>query len=75
LVILNKGSVYARVLFRKVYEIELFKCTVTKLLIRKQQYVLFLISVFIVKWQIWYSLPSTTVSHVTRDENNGIYIG
>jgi hypothetical protein len=37
------------VLFRRVSEIELFRCTVRKLLIRKRYYVLFLIPVFIVQ--------------------------
>jgi hypothetical protein len=37
------------VLFRTVSEIQLFHCTVPKLLIRKRHYVLFLIPVFIVQ--------------------------
>jgi hypothetical protein len=37
------------VLFRTVSEIELFHCTVIKLLIRKRHYILFLIPVFIVQ--------------------------
>jgi hypothetical protein len=35
-----------------------FHCTVPKLLVRKTGYLLFLITVFIGKWQSWYSLPS-----------------
>jgi hypothetical protein len=41
-------SVYVCVLFRMVSKIELFHCTVAKLLI-KRYYILFLISVFIVQ--------------------------
>jgi hypothetical protein len=44
-VILSKNNV----LFRKVSEVELFHCTVPKLLIRKRYYVLFLLPVFIVQ--------------------------
>jgi hypothetical protein len=47
-VILRKICVCARVLFRTFSEIELFHCTVPKLLI-KRYYVLFLIPVFIVQ--------------------------
>jgi hypothetical protein len=39
----------ARVLFRTVSEIEIFHCTVPKLLLRKRYYVLFLIPLFIVQ--------------------------
>jgi hypothetical protein len=42
-------EVTVSVLFRTVSEIQLFHCTVPKLLIRKRYYVLFLISVFIVQ--------------------------
>jgi hypothetical protein len=45
----KETSVYVRVLFRTVSEIELFHCTLPKLLITKRYYVLFLITVFIVQ--------------------------
>jgi hypothetical protein len=48
-VILSKQTVYVRVPFRTVSEIQLFHRTVPKLLIRKRDYILFLISVFIVQ--------------------------
>jgi hypothetical protein len=41
-------------LFRTVSEIELFHCTVPKLLMTKRYYALFLISVLLFKWQSWY---------------------
>jgi hypothetical protein len=41
--------IYTCVLFRKVSEIQLFHCKVPQLLIRKRNYVLFLISLFIVQ--------------------------
>jgi hypothetical protein len=47
-VILSKKVYSTRVLFRTVSEIELFHCTVPKLLIRKRYYVLFLIPGLIV---------------------------
>jgi hypothetical protein len=46
-IIINKKCIC--VLFRAVSEIELFHCTVPKLLIGKRYYVLFLIPVFIVQ--------------------------
>jgi hypothetical protein len=42
-------SVYVRVSFPNVCEIEPFHCTVPKLLIRKRYYVLFLMPAFIVQ--------------------------
>jgi hypothetical protein len=45
----EQKCVYVRVQSRTVSEIELFHCTVPKLLIRKRYYVLFLIPVFIVQ--------------------------
>jgi hypothetical protein len=45
----KKKFVYTYVLFRTVSQIELFHCTVPKLLIRKRYYGLFLIPVFIVQ--------------------------
>jgi hypothetical protein len=48
-VILRKKCVCTCVLFRTVSEIELFHCTVPKLLIRKIYYVLLIIPVFIVQ--------------------------
>jgi hypothetical protein len=55
----KQKSIYTYVLFWTVSEIELFHCTVARLLI-KRYYVLYLIPVFIVfKWQNWYSLPRT----------------
>jgi hypothetical protein len=42
-VVLSKKNVYICVLFRTVSEIDLFHCTVPKLLIRKRCYALFLI--------------------------------
>jgi hypothetical protein len=46
----SKQNIYVHgVLFRTASEIELFHCTVPKLLIRKRYYVLFLIPVFIVQ--------------------------
>jgi hypothetical protein len=45
----QKKCICTCVLFRKVSEIELFHCTVPKLLIRKRYYVLFLIAAFIVQ--------------------------
>jgi hypothetical protein len=52
----KKNRVCTCVLFRTVSEIELFHCTVPKLLIRKRYYVSFLIPVFI--FQSRYNLPS-----------------
>jgi hypothetical protein len=45
----KQKSVYVRVLFQTVSEIELFHCTVPKLSIRKRYYVPFLIPMFIVQ--------------------------
>jgi hypothetical protein len=45
----QKECICTCVLFRTVSEIELFHCTVPKLLIRKRYYVMFLIPVFIVQ--------------------------
>jgi hypothetical protein len=45
----KQKSVYVHVLFRTVSEIELFHCTVPKLLIRRRYHILFLISAFIVQ--------------------------
>jgi hypothetical protein len=45
----SKQCICTCVLFRTVSEIELFHCTVAKLLIRKRYYVLFLMPVFIVQ--------------------------
>jgi hypothetical protein len=45
----KQKSVYVHVLFRMVSRIELFHCTVPKLLIRKRYYVLFLTVAFIVQ--------------------------
>jgi hypothetical protein len=45
----QKKCVCTRVLLHTVSEIEVFHCTVAKLLIRGGYYVLFLISVFIVQ--------------------------
>jgi hypothetical protein len=46
-VILSKKRIYTCILFRTVSEVELFHCTVSKLLIRKRYYVLFLIPVLV----------------------------
>jgi hypothetical protein len=48
-VILSKKYICTCVLFRTVSEIELFHCTVPKLLIRKTYYLRFLIPVFTVQ--------------------------
>jgi hypothetical protein len=48
-VILRKKCLCTYILFRTDSEIELFHCTVPKLLIRKRYYVLFLLPVFIVQ--------------------------
>jgi hypothetical protein len=48
-VILTKNCIFRGVLFRKISEIELFHCTVPKLLIRKRYYVLLLLPIFIVQ--------------------------
>jgi hypothetical protein len=45
----EKKRICTCVLFRTVSQIELFHCTVPKLLIRKRYYVLFLMPVFIVQ--------------------------
>jgi hypothetical protein len=45
----HKKCICTYVVFRTVSEIELFHCTVPKLLIRKRYYILFLIPVFIVQ--------------------------
>jgi hypothetical protein len=47
--ILSKEFICECVLFRTVYEIKIFHCTVPKLLIRMRYYVLFLTPVFIVQ--------------------------
>jgi hypothetical protein len=47
--ILSKMCICTCVLFRAVSVIELFHCTVPKLLVRRRYYVLFLIPVFIVQ--------------------------
>ena len=70
------NSVYVRVLFRTISEIELFHCTVAKLLI-KRCYILFLILVFIVgltklvQFTYYDTLskipPSTSVQFATRE--------
>jgi hypothetical protein len=49
LVILSKNCIHTCALFQTVSEIELFHCTVPKLLIRKRHYVQFLTTVFIVQ--------------------------
>jgi hypothetical protein len=49
LVSLKQKIVSICVLLRTVSEIEVFHCTVAKLLIRKRCYVLFLLSVFVVQ--------------------------
>jgi hypothetical protein len=58
--ILSKKFICTCVLFRTVSDIELFHCTVPKLLIRKRYYVLycFWYRYLLFKWQSWYSLPS-----------------
>jgi hypothetical protein len=45
----KQKSVYVHVLFQTVSEVELFHCTIPKLLIRKRYFILFLILVFIVQ--------------------------
>jgi hypothetical protein len=45
----KQKCIYTCVLFRTVFEIDLFHCTVPKLLIRKICYILFLIPVFIIQ--------------------------
>jgi hypothetical protein len=45
----QKKCICTCVLFRTVSEIELFHCTVSKLVMRKRYYVLFVILVFIVQ--------------------------
>jgi hypothetical protein len=45
----QKKCIYTYILFRTVSGVELFHCTVPKLLIREIYYVLFLIPVFIVQ--------------------------
>jgi hypothetical protein len=44
------------VLYWTVSELLLFHCTVPKLLLKKRYQVLFLIPVFLFKWQSWYNL-------------------
>jgi hypothetical protein len=74
--ILSKKCICTCVLFRTVFEIELFHCTAPKLLIIKRYYVLFLIPVFIVQVTklvqfTYYNTfskipPSTSVHFATR---------
>jgi hypothetical protein len=57
-VILSTNCICTCLIFRTFSEIELFHCTLTKFLIRKRFYVLFLIWVFIVQVsKLGYSLP------------------
>jgi hypothetical protein len=59
----KKKCICTCVLFRTVPEIELFHCTVQKLLIRKRYYVLFLILVFIVQVTKFSKIPPSTTMH------------
>jgi hypothetical protein len=68
-VILSKMYVYTCVLFRTVPEIQLFHCTIPKLLIRNRYYVQFLIPVFIVQvtklvqFNTFSKIPPSTSMH------------